>query len=111
MINHALKVKRKGGQKLELFENKVQSFKDTDIEKVIEDEWVKYLSRHAMEKVETIFSGQTIDVFKLSLKGKSGKEIAAQLNLTEESVFVLRSRVKKTLKREIDKLRSEIEFN
>lgn len=110
VINHVAKVKRKGGQKLELFETKVQSFKETDIEKVIKDEWIKYLTAYAMEKIETIFSGQTIEVFKLSLKGNSGKEIASKLSLTEESVFVLRSRVKSRLKKEIDKLRAEIEF-
>jgi len=110
VINHVTKIKRKGGDKLELIENKIQNFNEADIEKVINDEWVKYLTNYAMERIEDIFSGQTIDVFKLSLKGHNGKDIAAKLNITEESVFVLRSRVKSRLKKEIDKLRSEIEF-
>ena len=111
VINHIAKVKRKGGQKFELLENKVQSFNETDIEKVIEEEWVEYLTNYAMDKIETVFSGQTIEVFKLSLEGLSGKQIAEKLGLTEESVFVLRSRVKSRLKKEINRLRSEIEFN
>ena len=109
VINHVAKIKRKGGEGLELFDN-IAKVSETEIEKVVKDEWVKYLTKIAMEKVEEIFSGQAIDVFKLSLKGKNAKEISKELGITEQSVFVLRSRVKIRLKKEIDKLRSEIEF-
>ncbi|MCH2204382.1 MAG: sigma-70 family RNA polymerase sigma factor [Lentisphaerales bacterium] len=110
VINHYKKVKRTGGGKFEIFENSILNIKESEIEKVIKDEWIKYLTKFAMDKIESIFSGQAIEVFKLSLKGNSGRDIATALSITEESVFVLRSRVKSRLKKEIDSLRSEIEF-
>ena len=110
VINHLQKIKRKGGEKLELFENSVANVTETDIEKIIDDEWIKYLTKFAMEKVETIFLGHAIEVFNLSLKGKNARDISKELNITEDSVFVLRNRVKKRLTIEINKLRAEIEF-
>jgi len=110
VINHLAKIKRKGGDKLELDESRIMSVTESEIENVIKDEWVNYLTLVAMEKVKEVFSGQAIDVFKLSLKGRSAKEISAKLDLTEDSVFVLRSRIKSRLKKEVERLRQEIEF-
>jgi RNA polymerase sigma factor (sigma-70 family) len=110
VINHLAKIKRKGGDKLELDESRIMSVTESEIENVIKDEWVNYLTSVAMEKVKEVFSGQAIDVFKLSLKGRSAKEISAKLDLTEDSVFVLRSRIKSRLKKEVERLRQEIEF-
>lgn len=110
VIDYYNKVKRSGGDKFELFENSVLNIKESEIEKVIKEEWLRYLTEFAMDRIRSIFSGQAIEVFKLSLTGNSGREIAAKLNITEESVFVLRSRVKGRIKKEIEKLRSEIEF-
>lgn len=110
VIDYYNKAKRSGGDKFELFENSVLNIKESEIEKVIKEEWLRYLTEFAMDRIKNIFSGQAIEVFKLSLTGNSGKDIAAKLNITEESVFVLRSRVKGRIKKEIEKLRSEIEF-
>ena len=109
IISHITKSKKKG-EKVELIEEQVEKISESEIENIINSEWLDYVSSIAMEKVKEVFSGNAIEVFRLSLEEKSAKEIAAELKITEESVFVLRSRVKSKLKKEISKLRQLIEF-
>ena len=111
ILNHIAKAKRKGrDSKVELNEEALKTISESDLENVIASEWVNYLTSKAMIKVEESFSGNAIEVFTLSLKGVSARQIAAQLGMTEDSVFVLRSRVKSRLKKEIQALKQEIEF-
>ena len=110
MLNFLDKKKRKNPGKVELNDEVILSVTETEIEKVIEEEWVSHLTSLAMQAVTKVFSGQAVEVFKMSLEGKGTKEIAETLDINEESVFVLRSRVKSRLKKEIRKLRDEIEF-
>ena len=110
-INFLVREKSKDADNVELDERTLLPVSEAEIEKVINNEWVTHLTQMAMEKVKEVFSGQAISVFELSMKGKSAREIGAELSITEESVFVLRSRIKKRLRREISKLRSEIEFS
>jgi RNA polymerase sigma factor (sigma-70 family) len=110
IIDHANKIKKKGGEKLELHEGMVCELSTQEIESKIKEEWLNYIAELAMEKVKECFSGQAIEVFKLSLGGASAKEIALEIGLTVESVFVLRSRIKKALQKEMDNVRQHIEF-
>ena len=109
IISHINKVKNKG-EKVELIEEQIERISESEIEQIISEEWLDYVASIAMDKVKDVFSGNAIEVFRLSLEEKSAKEIASELNITEESVFVLRSRVKSRLKKEISKLRQLIEF-
>lgn len=109
VITHINKLKDKGTVEFDL-EDALKHASESSIEKIINDEWLDYVASLAMEKVSEVFSGNAIDVFRLSLEEKSAREIAQELNITEESVFVLRSRVKSRLKKEISKLRQLIEF-
>ena len=109
IISHINKSKSKG-EKVELIEEQVERISESEIETIINNEWLDYVSSIAMEKVKEVFSGNAIEVFRLSLEEKSAREIAAALGIAEESVFVLRSRVKGKLKKEISKLRQLIEF-
>lgn len=110
MLNYLDKIKRKNPGKVELNEEVILTVSESSIEKIIEEEWVSHLTGLAMTTVSKAFSGQAIDVFKMSLAGKGTKEISETLEINEESVFVLRSRVKSKLKKEIKRLRDEIEF-
>ena len=109
VITHVTRLKNKGAVDLDVVEIEKHAT-EASIEKIIGQEWLDYVASLAMEKVQEVFSGNAIDVFRLSLEEKSAKEIAAELGITEESVFVLRSRVKSRLKKEISKLRQLIEF-
>jgi RNA polymerase sigma factor (sigma-70 family) len=109
IISHINRLKDKS-LKHENYLNKVDIVSESTIEGIINKEWLDYVAALAMKKVAEVFSGNAIDVFRLSLQEKSAKEIASELNITEESVFVLRSRVKSRLKKEVSSLRKVIEF-
>lgn len=109
IISHINKYKNKG-EKVELCEQQVEKVSESDIEEIIRSEWLDYVASIALDKVKEAFSGNAIEVFRLSLEEKSAREISEALGITEESVFVLRSRVKSKLKKEISKLRQLIEF-
>lgn len=82
---------------------------DPEIEGVIEEEWQKHILLLAMWNLRQVFSGKALKVFALSLKGESVESIAASLDLRQESVYVLKTRVKTRLSQEIARLRTELE--
>ena len=107
-ITHFQKSEKERGKREALLQN-VVNVSDADIENVINAEWNEYLASLAMGKVRETFQGQAIEVFRLSLQGMSGAAIAAKLRIKEDTVYSLRSRVKRRLKQEIANLRELIE--
>jgi RNA polymerase sigma-70 factor (ECF subfamily) len=83
---------------------------ESDVDKIIESEWQAYVVTLAVEKMKAHFDGNAMDIFELVLDGKSISEIASQLSLTENSVYVIRSRVKARFQTEIRRIRSLLEF-
>ena len=79
------------------------------IDKLIEDEWEKYILKIALVNLEKIFSGQAIEVFRLSLTGITNQQISEQTNIKIDSVKVLKSRVKSRCIEEIKKLIEDFE--
>jgi len=79
------------------------------VEQIAEREWRVHLFNLAMERVEGLFSGKAIQVFKLSVEGLSVEEIARKMELKENSVYRLKNRVKERLAEEIEQLREELE--
>ena len=82
----------------------------TELEQQIESEWREHIVELALVRLKTIFSGNAVDVFVRSVEGESAAEISRDLNMSEESVYVLKHRVKKRLVREAYELRRELEF-
>lgn len=80
-----------------------------DIELIAEREWGIHLANMAMEKIRPLFSGKAVKVFQLNLDGMDVPQIAAKMNLKENSVYRLRNRVKARLITEIEELRKEFE--
>ena len=62
-----------------------------------------------MINVSKTFSGKGVDVFQKTLDGKNVSEIAIELKIEESSVYQLRARVKKSLIKEIARLRHELD--
>lgn len=91
----------------ELFEEFHHS--ESEVEQLIEKEWQKHIVSLAMEQLQKIFSGNALEVLALTLEGKSAEEISEQLQLRKESVYVLRSRVRNRLTKEVQKLRLNLE--
>lgn len=111
IINHSEKRKRKDSGKVEIEAAETSVLSQSDIESVIAEEWVGHLTSLALNNLKKSFSTKAITTFELSLKGKTAKEISKAINVTEDSVLVLRSRVKTALRREIDFLKRELEFD
>ncbi|MCM8531986.1 MAG: sigma-70 family RNA polymerase sigma factor [Lentisphaeraceae bacterium] len=87
----------------------IEKVSESAIESIIDAEWNEYVASLAMDKVKEKFEGQAIEVFRLSLEEKNAREISELLNIKEDTVYSLRSRVKRRLKQEISALRELIE--
>ena len=81
-----------------------------DIEDIIESEWRKHIIALVMERLHASFSGKAMHVFTMTLDGKSVDDIASALELTRDSVYVLRNRVQSRFRKEARQLRSYLEF-
>ena len=80
-----------------------------EVEQIAEFQWKLYISNMAMEKVASFFSGKAMSVFELSLKGRAIDDIAVELGITVNSANQLKFRVKERLKKEIQRLKSDLE--
>lgn len=98
-------------KKLDRYENLLKDLDDssTEIEAIADEEWELFIADKAMKTVEQAFSGRGMDVFQMSLNGHSIAEIAKELNIEENSVYQLRARVKKSLTKEISRLKEELD--
>lgn len=81
-----------------------------DIEDIIESEWRKHIIALVMERLNASFSGKAMSVFTMTLDGESVDDIASALELTKDSVYVLRNRVQSRFRKEARQLRSYLEF-
>jgi|TARA_B100001093_G_scaffold244815_1_gene234412 RNA polymerase sigma-70 factor (ECF subfamily) len=79
------------------------------LDRMIQEEWKMHIMDLAMEKMETLFSPNAIQVFALSLKGLPQKEIGAQLGISPDSVKVLKHRVRGRFIEEMRSLIHELE--
>ncbi len=82
----------------------------TELDQLVEHEWVKHMTTTALENIRLLFSGLAVQAFEMSLEGKTSAEIAEALNINQESVRTLKNRVKQRLIKEISLLREEMEF-
>lgn len=80
-----------------------------DIDRIAEKEWGIHIFNLAMERIEGLFTGKAMQVFTLSLEGMDVAEIAAKMDLKENSVYRLKNRVKDRIAQEIEVLREELE--
>ncbi|WP_168442076.1 RNA polymerase sigma factor [Pontiella desulfatans] len=80
-----------------------------DIDRISEAAWKQHLAALALDNIEPHFSGKAVNVFRLSLQGLDVPAIAEKLEIKEESVYRLKTRVKARLIEEIQRLRSELE--
>jgi RNA polymerase sigma factor (sigma-70 family) len=81
-----------------------------DLEDIIEREWRQHIISLVVERLNASFSGKAMEVFMLTLNGKSADDIASALELTKASVYVLRNRVRTRFLDEAKQLRSQLEF-
>lgn len=87
----------------------IKAIRLPEIDPIAEREWKLHITNLALERIQPFFSGQAIEVFRLTLEGTSAHEIAEKLNIQENSVRRLNSRVKKKLLIQIEELRNTLE--
>jgi RNA polymerase sigma-70 factor (ECF subfamily) len=75
----------------------------------IEQDWKDHICHLAMERLESVFSPKAIELFKLSLEGLSGPELTERTGLKQQSIYVMKSRVKKRFIQETQELMRELE--
>ena len=109
MLTYMDKRNRRQPNKLELNEVLYLPDDKSKLEQVIEEEWAGHIMSMALENVKEHFSGQAIEVFEMSLEGKSIAEIAEKLGIVETSAYTLRSRFKARLKKEFQRLKDNLE--
>ncbi|WDE96912.1 sigma-70 family RNA polymerase sigma factor [Lentisphaera profundi] len=95
--------------KKELSDTDLDLSQESEIDQMIEKEWKAYVTSLAVEKIKAHFDGNALKVFYLTLEGKNAAAIAVELEMSENSVYVLRSRVKARFQGEIRQLRSLLE--
>lgn len=97
-------------KKLDNYELFLDSADSTpELEKIADEEWEIFLADKALENIKGAFQGKGIEVFQMSLDGKDLSEISRELDLEENSVYQLRARVKKSLIKEVARLREELD--
>ncbi len=67
---------------------------EAEVDQRIEEEWESYLMERAIELSEQSFKGHALEVFKRKLRGQETAEIAAELNISANSVYTLFQRAK-----------------
>jgi len=88
----------------------LDSRSESEVDKIIEGEWKAYVTNLAITKLKEHFDGNAMEIFQMTLAGKSGTEIAEKLQMAENSVYVVRSRVKARFQSEVRQLRSYLEY-
>ena len=93
-----------------LFNLPLDSTNKSEVDHMIEEEWKAYVTSLAVEKMKAHFDGSAMKIFYMTLEGKDTAEIAQTLNLKENSLYVIRSRVKARFQSEIKQIRSFLEY-
>ena len=83
---------------------------ESEVDQLIEEEWKAYVTSLAVQKIKAHFDGNAMQIFQMTLAGKNAAEIAEKLNMGENSVYVIRSRVKSRFQSEVRQLRSYLEY-
>ena len=75
---------------------------------MIESEWQSYISRKAWENISKNFGEQVLNAFMGFAEGLTGAEIAAKMDMAENTVYVYKLRVQKALHKEMMRLEYEL---
>lgn len=72
---------------------------DTDMEKIWEEEWQASLLKQCLEEIRREHDAKSIEAFELfAWKGLPAQQVADQLGLTPNAVFIIKHRIMKRIK-------------
>lgn len=82
---------------------------ESELEQLADKEWEEHLYRLAWQNVSGSFGDNMCKCWEMLCAEKSPQEIAAELNISESSIYVYKKRIQEKLKSEIKRIRQEIE--
>jgi len=82
---------------------------ESEVDKMIQNEWQAYIVNLAMQNIRTLFSERAIEIFSQLLDGADIKTISVRYGIEENSVHKLKNRVKNRLIEEIQRVREDLE--
>jgi RNA polymerase sigma-70 factor (ECF subfamily) len=91
-------------------EDQLPSYSEPEFQQIIDEEWKTHLSNLALQRITTSFGENAIQCFLDGMHEISAAETAQRLNLSIETVYSSRKRVKARLLRELQHLRQQLEF-
>ncbi|WP_168442550.1 RNA polymerase sigma factor [Pontiella desulfatans] len=80
-----------------------------EIDKIADQEWRIHLTNLALKNIESLFSKNAIEVFRLCIQGWSTEEVMSRTGLSESTVNTLKSRVKTRFNTELEFLKQDLE--
>lgn len=89
----------------------LESYSMSEFEERTEQEWKEYITNQAIEQLRPIFSESMVECFRLTLNNVPVEEIAKQLNIKKETVYIIRTRMGKRVMLKMQELIRELEFN
>ena len=100
-------------QKGEFFEDAVEAEElqrglSPEIEKLCQDEWEQHVADTAWNNISDKFEPQILESFQKLASGEKGEDVAQELGLSQNSVYVYKKRVMAALQKEIAYLDDEL---
>ncbi|OVE81748.1 hypothetical protein BVY04_02570 [bacterium M21] len=80
-----------------------------EVDEIAENEWRNYLANLALSNIQKTQKEHVIKSFTLFVQGESISEIAKELNLAENTVYVYKSKVLELLKQETKRLMDDLD--
>ncbi|MDD7985328.1 RNA polymerase sigma factor [Lentisphaera marina] len=79
-----------------------------EIEQICQQEWEKHVTETAWENISAKFEEKVLQSFQKLASGEKGEEVARELGLSQNSVYVYKKRVMAALQKEIAYLDEEL---
>ena len=90
--------------KVEELQKGIQS----EIEKICQEEWEQHVADTAWSNISGKFEDKVLRAFQKLASGEKGEDVAAELGLSQNSVYVYKKRVMSALQKEIAYLDDEL---
>ena len=74
-------------------DDQLQKGLDPEIDRICLDEWKKYVVDKAWENVEKQFNSQALEIFQRLSSGEKGEDVARDLELSPNSIYVYKKRL------------------
>lgn len=81
---------------------------DCEVEELSRKEWQRHVAEMAWQNVSKKFDTQVTEAFKRLASGEKGEDVAQELGLSQNSVYVYKKRVQAALQKEIAYLDDEL---